>query len=97
MLGARPKGARAAALLDWEEAAIDLPPDPEDAFRLTERVLSDEAGLARRRRRNIIEALERFDTRYRLRDLLRALGLPIPVRLEAGIAALGARAAQLKG
>lgn len=95
VMGTSPKGARAAALLDWEEAAIDLPADPEAAFGATERILSDEDGLARRRRRNVIAALERFDTRHRLRDLLGLLDLPVPARLEAGIAALRARAAHL--
>lgn len=92
VLGTRPQGKNTAGLMDWPEATIELPADPGETIALVEAVLSDEAGLRVRRRRNAIEALRRHDTRYRLRDLVDDLDLGLSDTLRAELAALTARA-----
>ncbi len=97
ILGRRPVGTEALAQMDWPDSALDLPERPEDAIAFVEEVLSDPEGLARRRRRNVIEALRRHDTRYRLRDLLTDLRLDLPDPLCAGLDALANRANEVSG
>ncbi|MEM7176094.1 MAG: hypothetical protein AAF503_00190 [Pseudomonadota bacterium] len=88
ILGRRPAGTAVREQMDWPESALDLPETPADAIAFVEQVLSDPVGLARRRRRNVIEALRRHDTRYRLRDLLTDLGVQVPDSLVAGLDSL---------
>lgn len=78
VVGKAPTGSGAAEQMDWPEAAIDLPDDEMAAIEAIEAILSDESGLARRRRRNVLEALRRHDTRRRLKALLDELGVPLP-------------------
>ena len=92
VIGTAPTGAGVAAASDWPEAMIDLPETPLEAIEATEAILSDEAGLARRRVRNVAEALRRHDTRHRLGQLLDDLDLPRPEALKAGIEALQSKA-----
>jgi hypothetical protein len=92
VFGATPTGRGVASLTDWPEATIDLPAEPGEAIARIERILDDAPGLERRRRRNVVEALRRHDTRLRLRDLLGHLGITPPDPLRAGLDALEARA-----
>jgi hypothetical protein len=96
IIGSTPKGLGVDAQMDWPEATIELPSNPEDAIWFAEQLLEDEEGLARRRRRNVIEALRRHDTRLRLRDLLVHLGIPLPETLRAGLKRLNERASALE-
>lgn len=96
VIGSTPTGRGVAQQLDWPEATLDLPTDPESAIEMVEALLADQDGLARRRRRNSIEALRRHDTRHRLRDLLDHFGLPRPERLKQGLDALARRAETLE-
>jgi hypothetical protein len=95
VIGTRPLGGGTDALMDWPEATIELPPDPADAIDLVEVTLSDRDGMARRRHRNVLEAVRRHDTRCRIREMLQRLDLPMPAPLEAGLERLGALAEQL--
>lgn len=96
VFGTRPKGGGTAALQDWPESTIDLPADPRDSIELVEAVLSDPAGMARRRNRNVLEAVRRHDTRQRIALLLATLNLPEPARLKEGLERLSALAARLE-
>ena len=96
VFGSTPKGRGVESQMDWPEATIDLPSDADEAIGLVERVLNDETELARRRRRNVVEALARHDTRHRLRDLLTHLDISIPDSLQNGLEALQHRANAVK-
>ena len=92
VIGTAPTGAGVAEASDWQDAMIDLPEGPGAAIEAIEALLSDEAGLAERRVRNVAEALRRHDTRHRLCALLDDFDLPRPEALTTGIEALKARA-----
>lgn len=92
VIGTAPTGRGVAEASGWPEAMIDLPDDAQAAIEATHAILSDEAGLERRRIRNVAEALRRHDTRHRLGQLLDDLNLPRPAALTAGIEALKNRA-----
>ncbi len=92
VIGTAPTGTGVAEASNWPEAMIDLPEDPDAAIEATAAILSDEAGLARRRVRNVAEALRRHDTRHRLGQLLDDLDLPRPKALTAGIDQLHSQA-----
>ncbi len=96
VMGARPTGRGVAEATDWPEAIIDLPDDPKRAIALAGDVLDDTEGLARRRRRNVIEAAERHDTRLRFRQIFQELSLPLPAGLAEGLTELGKFAQQLR-
>lgn len=85
VIGTTPTGKGVAEASDWKDAMVDLPEDPNDAIEAAEAILSDEAGLAERRVRNVAEALRRHDTRHRLSRLLDALDLPRPDALTVGL------------
>ena len=81
VLGKAPLSQSAAEQMDWPEATIDLPEEPGAAIEAVEAVISDLPSLARRRRRNVFEAMSRHDTRLRLGMLLKTLDLPAPETL----------------
>jgi hypothetical protein len=85
VIGKAPTLPAVAEQMDWPEAAIDLPPETEASIKLIEAILDDTEGLARRRRRNVAEALRRYDTRLRLRDMLKLVETPIPEALSDGL------------
>jgi hypothetical protein len=85
-IGRRPLGTDTAAQMDWPESIIEIPDKPEDAIALLESVLDDADGLARRRQRNVLEALTRHDSRHRLKSIFERLELPLPDRLSHGLA-----------
>ena len=85
MIGKAPTGTGTADQMDWPEAAIDLPDDPQEAIAVIEALLADTAGLERRRIRNVAEAMRRHDTRHRLHRLLVEFDLPIPETLTTGL------------
>lgn len=81
VLGKAPTGRGTASLLDWPEAAIDLPESPSEAIDMVEHILNDTEGLERRRIRNVYEAIARHDTRWRMRSMFQALGAEEPATL----------------
>ncbi len=95
VIGSTPTGKGTSEQMDWQEAAIDLPDEPDTAIEMIKALLEDAEGLERRRLRNVTEAMRRHDTRLRLHRLLTELDLPIPEDLTAGLAKLENAASQL--
>ena len=85
VIGKAPTGHGTVKQMDWPEATIDLPEEPQDAIAVVEALLDDEAGMERRRYRNVEETMRRHDTRHRLRQLLTELDLPLPQGLTADL------------
>ncbi len=85
VIGQRPSGAGVAQAIDWPDATIDLPTDPEAAREMTDSLLADEAGMRRRRLRNVEEALRQHDTRHRLARILDELDVKRPEPLQDGL------------
>ena len=96
-LGRRPTTPEADRLLDWEDATVELPEDARESLRFVEGFLGDAPRLAALRARNHAQALARHDWRHRLRDLLAALGLPLPTRLGHELEQLARRAVEVRG
>jgi len=65
----------------WPDATIELPDSPDEALKFVESLLQDESRMNAIHLRNHAEALARHDWRYRIRDMLVHLGLPLPDRL----------------
>jgi hypothetical protein len=99
VFGTRPRGGGTEELMDWPEATIELPADAKDAIELVEATLSDGKGMALRRYRNVLEAVRRHDTRYRVAQILGHLDLPLSAPLVTGLEQLDELAEQvaLKG
>ena len=66
----------------WPDATIELPDTPGEALEFVEALLQDESRMNAIHLRNHAEALARHDWRYRIRDMLVHLGLPLPDRLQ---------------
>jgi hypothetical protein len=96
VIGRAPTGTGIREQLDWEEAMIDLPHDPDASIALVEEILADSEGMRIRRRRNVVETLRRHDTRHRLRDLLEFLDLPLTINLIDGLEELDKAAQKLE-
>lgn len=92
VIGSAPTGAGVAEATDWPDSTINLPGTGPEAVEAVEAILADEEGLARRRVRNVAEALRRHDTRHRLARLLDELGIPRTAALEEGLSDLRSRA-----
>lgn len=88
VIGKAPSGTGVKAQMDWPEATIELPEDNQAAIEAVEAILNDAEGLARRRKRNVLETLRRHDTRLRLRSLFKELDLPLPETLIAELSRL---------
>ena len=69
----------------WADATIELPDTPGEALEFVEALLQDEARMRAIHARNHAEALARHDWRYRIRDMLAHLGLPLPERLRQAL------------
>ncbi|MGF1524368.1 MAG: glycosyltransferase [Leptolyngbyaceae cyanobacterium] len=81
ILGKRPKTVLADQILNWEDATVELPEDPEQWLGFTEKLLEDTSRLQAIYQRNYIESLARHDWRYRIRDVFEILQLPLPTLL----------------
>lgn len=92
IVGKRPFGKGVAPLLDWENSTIELPDAATDWIPFFEDLLENEDLLSEISQRNYREALLRHDWRYRLREMLTTLGLPIPERLTQEIGQVQAKA-----
>jgi Glycosyl transferases group 1 len=94
--GAIPVGKRPATpltdrLFDWEDALIDLPPEPEKAADGLLALLDDRERLRRAHARNYANMLRRHDWRYRILTLLGLLGCSEFGRLRDDLAELAQR------
>jgi hypothetical protein len=89
--GRRPTCPEADALLDWEDATVELPEPVDEMLETIETLLADTDRLEAAHRRNHAQALARHDWRYRTGDLLDALELLHPDGLRRQLDALHAR------
>ncbi|MEL6384804.1 MAG: glycosyltransferase [Cyanobacteria bacterium J06626_18] len=91
ILGKRPKTVLADQILNWEDVTIELPENPDEWFRFTEKLLEDTSRLQAIHQRNYIESLSRHDWRYRIRDLFETLKLSLPTLLTDELELLAAK------
>lgn len=78
IVGKRPTTPLADELLDWQDATIELPDDPEASVDFIERLLSNPSRLLPIYQRNYLESLTRHDWRYRIEQMLTTLGVDLP-------------------
>ena len=95
VFGGKPRGLGVEKLVNWPESVIELPSQLSDAIEIIEETLANEQGLLERRYRNVTEALLRHDSRYRYRDILTALSLPLPSKMLDAIGLLEEKAQQI--
>ncbi|HLO46995.1 MAG TPA: glycosyltransferase [Kamptonema sp.] len=81
LVGKRPTTPAAEELLNWEDATIELPEDPQASVQLIEELLEDESRLKSIHKKNYIENLTRHDWRWRIKSMLEELKIPLPDRL----------------
>jgi hypothetical protein len=95
VVGKRPFGTGVADLIDWENSTIDIPDDPDVWIDFFELLLNDEATLAMNSKRNYQQCMLRHDWRYRIKDMLATVGLPIPDTLANAIEQLQKQATDI--
>jgi hypothetical protein len=79
--GKCPTTPLADTLLNWQDAVINLPDNPEISVQIVKDLLADSSRLQAICNRNYWENRTRHDWRLRIRDLLTQLNLPLPERL----------------
>lgn len=82
IVGTRPKCASAGDILGWPNSTIEVPSDAGAFMQLVDELLADEDLLANICSTNKMEVLRRHDWRYRIRDILYKLDLPVPGELQ---------------
>ena len=82
LVGKRPPIPEADELLDWEDATIELPDDPDAGVEAILELLQDEDRLHAIHHRNYWNALNRHDHRHRMETIFTELALPIPPGLQ---------------
>lgn len=92
VVGKRPFGQQVSELMDWENSTIEIPDNPADWIPFFEALLADEATLTLNAKRNYRQSMLRHDWRYRIKDMLTTVGLPIPEALQSSINQLQAQA-----
>ena len=75
MIGDRPRTPYWDQLFDWPDACIDLPFDSEDIEDVLEGLEQQPERLARIRRDNVVNSLNRHDWAYRFQQILRLAGM----------------------
>jgi hypothetical protein len=81
IIGKRPTTPLADKLLDWKDATIELPDDPQESVEFLEELLQDRTRLHSIHKRNYVENLARHDWRFRIKSMLEQLDIPLPKRL----------------
>lgn len=84
--GIAPHSEEAGRLLDWTDATIDLPEDPEAGAEALIALLADEERLRAASAETLRQMRLRHDWRHRLRDMLETLGMdaaPVAPAIEA--------------
>ena len=94
--GTKPTGPEAQREFDWPDAVIEFPEANPDPVGTVNAVLADTDRLARVSRMNYLQALCRHDWRYRLREMLQTLKLPILQALQQDLDALQVKATALQ-
>lgn len=82
IVGTRPKCASADDILAWPNSTIEVPPDADAFLDLIDNLLTNDEMLAEISATNKLEVLKRHDWRYRIRDILRKIDLPMPDNLQ---------------
>jgi hypothetical protein len=95
IVGKRPTTPLADELLDWEDATIELPDDPQASVECIQDLLRDTSRLRGIQQRNYLQHLSRHDWRLRIRDWLTELGVPLPKPLIEQIAAIKIQSGQI--
>lgn len=94
VVGKKPFGKGVSKLMDWENSAIDIPDAPSEWINFFNALLDDEETLAQNAERNYRACLLQHDWRYRIKDMLTTLDLPVPEALNHSIAQLQAQAVE---
>ncbi|MBL4907891.1 MAG: glycosyltransferase family 1 protein [Sneathiella sp.] len=76
VVGQSPKTEEALALLDWRDATIDLPDDPERALKKIMELLDSPDDLRQIGNRNTQQMFLKHDWRYRIEKMLIETGFP---------------------
>lgn len=96
VVGRAPPTPDTPVLLDWDDAAIELPDDPEAARDAVLALLADDGRIARASRAALVQMAAKHDWTHRVADMLADLGLAAPAALTARLEALAARSADLR-
>ncbi|NJS12242.1 MAG: glycosyltransferase family 1 protein [Microcoleus sp. CSU_2_2] len=78
IVGKRPTTPLADELLNWEDATIELPDDPQKSVELIKELLQDEVRLHSIYKRNYVESLARHDWRLRIQSMFETVQIPLP-------------------
>lgn len=92
IVGKAPMTEDRTRLLDWEDAAIDLSANPQEATEELLALLADEDRVRAASRENLIQMSLRHDWGHRLADILAAEGLAQPEKLTARLERLRSNA-----
>ncbi len=83
MIGEPPRSGPYLSLFDWPDAVISAPFDDPNIEQLIQQLDADPERCARIRRTNIVNALLRHDSVYRLRTILEDAHMELPTGLLA--------------
>ena len=78
IVGKRPTTPLMDELMNWEDATIELPDDPQKSVEFINELLQDEVRLNSIYKRNYVESLARHDWRHRIQSMLEAVKIPLP-------------------
>jgi hypothetical protein len=78
VVGKRPTTPLMDELMNWEDATIELPDDPQKSAKFINELLQDEVRLNSIYKRNYVESLARHDWRHRIQSMLEAVKIPLP-------------------
>jgi len=78
VVGKRPTTPLMDELMNWEDATIELPDDPQKSAEFINELLQDEVRLNSIYKRNYVESLARHDWRHRIQSMLQAVKIPLP-------------------
>lgn len=95
IVGKRPFGKGVEELIGWTNSTIEIPDTPSEWIPFFEEILGDKPMLQENTVRNYRECLLRHDWRYRIKDMLETVGLPLPENLQAEIGQLKQKANEL--
>lgn len=96
LAGKRPTTPLADQLLNWEDAAIELPDDPLASVKIVEELLHDHARLKAICQRNYLNNLMTNDWRWRIASMFEQLQLPLPNALKLELEKLQTQISQVE-
>jgi hypothetical protein len=88
IIGKRPTTPLADELLNWKDATIELPDDPQKSVEFIEELLQDTTRLQFIHKNNYIESLARHDWRFRIQSIFKTAGLSCPQGLREELSKL---------